>query len=508
MMDYTEPVELNLSQIQTGPLLISYFKKLNEKIVDIACTDSCIIVLLPSSIYRIHFQYHSQHLLNSSDVSHQIRSSTPTCVWRRNQWSIHIHSIPYIHLLQSSSISITESQVRFRGITSNLNSYCIYTEEHGLLFQGPVDILNRSFSSLANSNSLQAVQRIDDLSVSKLHCNDTYVAFITEEGKLHSFGIGVDGQLGHKNPVSISIESKPVHGMEGVKDFICCGRFMVCLCRSGSVYYWGELPNGHFFQYPTLLHVSSCFSHLFKSQNSQYVLCLTETSKVFCIGSAPFPSSQILSTQQVNEFVVDVTFSWNKKLSSICCGRKSIMLATESLSDDFVKIDNIQVLQRENEKLIRDQRLMRHENSQLNLELQELRISLKAHVSKLTSEKPLSIREHVDPLEPMDYSQLQNQSLEVEEVEEVENGSMSIRFDQINKSKNSSKVLTGKIDEDHSFSSEGGLSDSFVSEELSDEDTEETLAKYRQKYMLQEQLEGHHYLNTNTDDTKFLHLKL
>ena len=499
MMDYVEPLILNLSDVQPEPLLITYFQRLNQPIVDLACTDSCIIVLLQNSIYKLRFEYQQQNQLTSmGNVTNQMHNSIPSCIWKWKQWSLHVQSIPYAQCYSNIG-SIRENEVRFLRVTSSQNSFCIYTESHGILFSGPIDIEKRSFCSMRDQGSLQVIQNIGGLTVRQLECQNSYLAFITDDGKLYSMGIGMSGQLGQKSTASVSFEPQPVHGVSNVVDFVCASRFMVCLLKTGSIYYWGELPIGHFFHYPTLLHVSSGFTQLFRSHNGKYVLGLTEMDKIFCIGTLPPISQHIMSTQQVNEFVTEVIVKWdNLKPSFVCCGRRSIMFASNSFTGSTSRIDNLAMLQKENDKLNRDHEMLRYENSRLNVELQELRQAFKTHINQQRKNDEMTLSEDnshekipdksqkelsTSFFDAMDYSNYQNQSLEVEE----EDLSMSIKYDTLNLGKSKQPTMDSRRQKtDESIVSE----DSFISDAYSDFDSTETLQKYRRMLMEQERVKN------------------
>jgi hypothetical protein len=198
-------------------------------------------------------------------------------------------------------------------------------------------------------------------------------------------------QLGHRDQNSISKTFKPVYGLdsEQVIQICCCERFVVILCKSGRMYYWGEI-SGHFFSVATLLHVSSSFVQV--SHSRTFVIGITALKQIYCIGEYRHIIAKERVTM-VNDFVVEIMLDDGIKPDSVACGSNHLLILTvnqQQLPQQTTPVELLQENQKMNQKLIQ----LREDYENNLLELAQTKVLLdqkQEQLSELHNEKNIAI---------------------------------------------------------------------------------------------------------------------
>eukprot|EP00658_Telonema_sp_P-2_P084574 TRINITY_DN9426_c0_g1_i1.p1 TRINITY_DN9426_c0_g1~~TRINITY_DN9426_c0_g1_i1.p1 ORF type:complete len:271 (+),score=66.87 TRINITY_DN9426_c0_g1_i1:118-813(+) len=80
--------------------------------------------------------------------------------------------------------------------------------------------------------------------VAKIACGGSFSVVLTQDGQLHSFGWGRDGQLGHGWRHQSGNSPKTLTGLTNVMTVACSGSHVMASTSTGSGYTWGNGATG------------------------------------------------------------------------------------------------------------------------------------------------------------------------------------------------------------------------------------------------------------------------
>lgn len=120
-----------------------------------------------------------------------------------------------------------------------------------------------------------------------------HAAAISKKGHLYTWGVGSEGQLGHKSNMNINSPKKVDFFEEGEAAFVSCGMFHTgCIDEKGFFYSWGGNKNGQLGHgdyddrnFPTLVKFFKNFCVVYINFGSNTSFVITEEGKVFSFGS-------------------------------------------------------------------------------------------------------------------------------------------------------------------------------------------------------------------------------
>lgn len=119
----------------------------------------------------------------------------------------------------------------------------VLTAEGKLLSWG-----NNQFGQLGNhttqySEVPKPVHNLSNIRIKDFSCGDQFVAAISEEGKLYTWGYGSDGQLGHKTTVDITTPKQVDFAKKVVK--VSCGQGHVgVITKDNELFMFGRGKEG------------------------------------------------------------------------------------------------------------------------------------------------------------------------------------------------------------------------------------------------------------------------
>ncbi|KAJ5069299.1 regulator of chromosome condensation [Anaeramoeba ignava] len=194
------------------------------------------------------------------------------------------------------------------------------------------------------------IEEFEGTNIIQVCCGAQYTVAVTSEGKVYSWGIGNEGQLGHGN---FQNQEKPklIEGLGGEKiRYAACGETHTALVGvSGSVYtfgngQYGQLGNGK--KEPSMTPFKIDQSH-FKNEpvysiscGTDHTIAVTRSGRVFVWGSNEFGQlgiAKIKSTYNPTELVMK-----NITIRQVACGDKSSFLVSSDPIFDSFSISKIQ----------------------------------------------------------------------------------------------------------------------------------------------------------------------
>jgi len=153
---------------------------------------------------------------------------------------------------------------------------------------------------------VQVVEGLRDHAVTQVVCSDVHTLALTSDGKVYSWGVGSEGQLGHGNVLSSHLPA-PITALHGhrVVAIACGAKHSAALTAQGLLFTWGDnkhgqLGHGNFWHAHTptaVVGLSAKATHV--SCGRYHTACVLEDHQVYAWGAGGAGQLGLEGTQDV-----------------------------------------------------------------------------------------------------------------------------------------------------------------------------------------------------------------